>query len=303
MKSNESRNIYYYEQRFSLILFISLFIHGVFFIGAVLPDYSSLFKLKKKFGGSALGSRDIIVNINQDNIRKIDRKTLLSDRDSTAKGYITQERGNRWLNNSLEFRSGKGLGGSGRAGIRSKPVKVNRKIILNDKSEIAIVIKKFHPRSKAGTGSWERIAIPDKNDITKKNAIYYTNHGLFSYNTAKFKNFKYFKAMKDKIASNWNLPGIANMAFGGYNPVTRTYSTARGWERYMTIPSQRVKLVFIMNRKGDVLNVKIVDSLGNMQLNRSCTDAIRLSKNFGRVPVDIKGEFIVIPFIFGFYAY
>jgi hypothetical protein len=303
MNGSESRNSYYYEQRFSLILFISLFIHAVVFTGAILPDYNSIFDLKKKLGGSAAGGRDIIVNINQDNIRKIDRKTLLSDKDSTAKGYITRERGNRWLNNSLEFRSGKGLGGSGRAGARSRPVRVDRKVILNDKSEIALLIKKFLPRSKSGTGAWERIAVPDKNDITMKNAIFYSNHGMFSYNTAKFKNFKYFKAMKDKIASNWNLPGIANMAFGGYNPVTGNYSTARGWERYMTIPSQRVKLYFVMNRKGDVLDVKVRDSLGNRQLNRSCTDAIRLSKNFGRVPNDIKGEFIVIPFIFGFYAY
>jgi TonB family protein len=303
MNSSESRNGYNYEQKFSLILFISLFIHAVVLTGAVLPDYSSIFELKKKFSGNTAAGRDIIVNINQDNIREIERTTLLSDRDSTAKGHITRERGNRWLNNSLEFRSGKGLGGSGRASARNRPVKVDRKIILNDKSEIALFVKKFMPRSMSGTGRWDRVTIPDKNDITMKNAIYYSNHGMFSYNTAKFKNFKYFKAMKDKIASNWNLPGIANMAFGGYNPVTGNYSTARGWERYMTIPSQKVKLVFIMNRKGDVIDVKIRDSLGNRQLNRSCIDAIRLSKNFGRVPNDIKGEFIVIPFIFGFYAY
>ncbi len=303
MNSRENKNTQIYEQRFSLILFISLFFHAVVITGVILPDYSSLFELKRKFGKKASAGRDIIVNINQDNIRKIDRRTLLSDRDSTAKGYITRERGNRWLNNSLEFRSGKGLGGSGRANTRNSPVKVDRKIILNDRSEVALFIRKYRPQSRSGTGRWERVAVPDKNDITMKNAIFYSNNGMFSYNTAKFKNFRYFKSMKDKIASNWNIPGIANMAFGGYNPVTGSYSTARGWERYMTIPSQRVKLYFTMNRKGDVLDVKVVDSLGNMQLNSSCVDAIRLSRNFGRVPDDIKGETIIIPFIFGFYTY
>jgi outer membrane biosynthesis protein TonB len=57
-----------------------------------------------------------------------------------------------------------------------------------------------------------------------------------------------------------------------------------------------------MNRNGDVLRVELVDSLGNKPLDDSCIDAIKLSRNFGKVPDDIKGELILIPFIFGYYS-
>jgi outer membrane biosynthesis protein TonB len=57
-----------------------------------------------------------------------------------------------------------------------------------------------------------------------------------------------------------------------------------------------------MNRSGDILKVKLIDSNGNKSLDESCMDAIRLSKSFGAVPEDIKGEVILIPFIFGYYT-
>ena len=149
--------------------------------------------------------------------------------------------------------------------------------------------------SSGSDGMFNDVAIPDKNDITMKNAIYYTNGGLFSFNTAKFKNFSYFKNMKDKIASYWYPPVFGNAIIGGYNP-------GSGAVRLRTISSQNVKLYFIMNRDGEVQKVEIVDSYGTKPLDDSCLDAIKLSKNFGKVPDDIKGEFIVIPFIFGYYT-
>ena len=52
-----------------------------------------------------------------------------------------------------------------------------------------------------------------------------------------------------------------------------------------------------------VLDVVIVDSMGNKPLDSSCVGAIRMSGNFGRVPDDIEGKVIVIPFVFGYYIY
>ena len=57
--------------------------------------------------------RDIIVNINQDDRQVVTPETLLSDRDSSAKGYVTKKAGSRWLNNSLDFRALKGEHGQG----------------------------------------------------------------------------------------------------------------------------------------------------------------------------------------------
>jgi TonB family protein len=278
----------------SLLLMVSFFLHMVFMTVFLLPDSTGLASLKnKKKTNSLLSGRDIIVNINQDDKRDINNKTLLSDRDSTDKGFITKEKGDRWLNNSRDFRLKKGSkkqnsDAADTAGEKSK-------ISVKD-SEIVLRFDKSGGAASAGNeGLFNDVAIPDKNDVTLKNAIYYTNSGLFSFNTAKFKNFSYFKKMKDKIASYWYPPIFANAVIGGYNP-------ASGGVRFMAIPAQKVKLYFIMNREGDVQKVEILDSNGNKPLDESCLDSIRLSKNFGKVPDDLKGEFIVIPFIFGFYT-
>jgi len=261
----------------------------------LLPETYGFFNAAKDYekAKKLLAGRDIIVNINQDDIRDIKESTLLSNRDSSAKGYITKEKGDRWLNNSLEFRlKGNGQAAGGRSGASSNSVeKADYK-----NGDIALKYSQSKGNSFAGnsmSGNAASMAIPDRNNITMNNAIFYSNAGEFSFNTAKFKNFEYFKKMKDKIASNWYPPLLANVSLGGYAP---------GNMRIMAIPSQRVKIAFIMNRNGDVLRVELVDSLGNKPLDDSCIDAIRLSRNFGKVPDDIKGELILIPFIFGYYS-
>jgi len=266
-----------------------------------LPGSSGLasYMNNKKKDNSLFSGRDIIVNTNQDDRRETDNRTLLSDRDSTAKGFITREHGDRWLNNSLEFKLKKGLKKQ-RSGAASSSSGEKSKISDKD-SEIVLRIYKSGGQAESGSdGMFSDVAIPDKNSITLKNAIFYSNNGMFSFNTAKFKNFNYFKNMKDRIASNWYPPLLANANIGGYNSATGSYTP--GSVRIMAIPGQKVKLYFIMNRNGDIQKVDIVDSYGNKPLDDSCLDAIRLSKSFGKVPDDIKGEFILIPFIFGYYT-
>ena len=279
----------------SLLVIISFFLHIIFFTAYVLPDITGLasyLAYKKKDNQLFSGIRDIIVNTNQDDQREITRTTLLSDRDSTAKGFITREMGDRWLNNSLEFKMRKG---EKEADSKGKIASSGERSQVSDKeSEIVLRIYKRGVNVRSGSASnFNEMAIPDRNNITLKNAIFYNNSGLFSFNTAKFKNFEYFRSMKDKVASNWYPPMMANSIIGGYTP---------GYVRINAIPPQRVKIYFIMNRSGDIVKVELVDSHGNKSLDESCLDAIRLSKSFGAVPEDIKGEFILIPFIFGYYT-
>ncbi len=291
-----------YKINLSLLLIISFFLHIIFMTAFYLPDSKGLasYMNNKKKDNSLFSGRDIIVNTNQDDKRVIDNRTLLSDRDSTAKGFITRDQGDRWLNNSLEFRLKKGTQKqqSGEAGSAS-----GEKSKTSEKdSEIVLKIYKPGSTSKSGSdGMFNDVAIPDKNSVTLKNAIFYSNSGTFSFNTAKFKNFTYFKNMKDKIASNWYPPLLANANLGGgYNAATGSYTP--GSVRIMAIPGQKVKLYFIMNRNGEIQKVELLDSYGNKPLDESCLDAVRLSKTFGKVPDDIKGEFILIPFIFGYYT-
>ncbi len=292
----------FYRINLPILLIISFFIHCIVISFWLLPDTTGVMTLMERkrqaeavanmpWAGQLAG-RDIIVNINQDDTRVIDRNTLLSDRDSSARGYITKKKGNRWLNNSMDFRFGQ-RGDQGR--VRGGPGgSADKKKVDSVEYETPVTIAHADYKRDTGSGSsMEGFAIPDKNDVTMDNALYYDNNKVFSYNTAKFKDFSYFRAMKNKIASNWYPPMMANVRIGGYAP---------GSMRIMAIPSQRVKLYFVMNRAGDVIKVEILDSLGNNALDSSCIDAIKMSKNFGQVPDDMKGEQIVIPFIFGYYS-
>ena len=282
-----------------ILLVISFFLHGMFIFVWTLPDSPVVIKLlerKKRADAAAAegisGARDIIVNINQDDRRVITRDTLLSDRDSSAKGYITKEKGSRWLNNSLDFRLRNATALS--KGSRSSGGGRNKSLSSGD-AEALVTIMSGYSSGIAGAGNTSDagFAIPDKNDVTMKNAIYYSNTGSFSFNTAKFKDFNYFRSMKDKIASNWYPPMMANARIGGYAP---------GSMKINAIPNQQVKLYFVMDRSGQVIRVELLESMGNMPLDASCLDAIRMSANFGKVPDGIEGEYILIPFIFGYYS-
>jgi len=289
----EENNI---EIKFSLVMWISFFLHVILVVSIVLQhsDPSSpILTRRQQQGREGLPTRDIIVNLNQDNRRVYNRTTLLSDKDSSAQGYVTKVKGNRWLNNSLEFMLQRGKKSSRSSSSREKS---EDKILLSRDNEVVVFLAKYfmgEPDTAGQGGSSDFTRIPDRNDVTRRNAIYYSNTGHFSFNTKKFKNFHYFKKMKDKIASNWYPPMVANAIMGGYAP---------GSVRIMAIQSQEVKLYFVLNRAGDVVKVRILDSMGNSSLDSSCVDAIRMSKTFGPVPDDIGGNLVVIPFIFGYYV-
>ncbi len=297
------------EFRFSLAVLISFFLHIVLFVALVSPRMGSLLSAGDSLKKNMFRGRDVIVNINPDDRKVETSKTLLSDKDSSAKGFITKEKGDQWLNNSRDFVMKRGGKSRGEAESRKVTVKEAKKtIILADESEVVVLLEKDIKKNEKETGDRigdmgmaEQVLIPDKKNVTRRNAIFYSNTGAFSFNTAKYKNFHYFKAMKDKIARNWYPPIMANAVYGGYDPITGGYAPGR--TRIMAIPSQEVKIVFTMNRDGTVTGVYLLDSYGNRSLDESCMDAIRKSENFGKVPEDISGEEVAIPFIFGYYVY
>lgn len=292
------------EIKFPLVLFISLFIHLFILFAIVLPYYSGVSDKKswqKKL--SMYQNRDIIVNINQDNISDIKKYTFLSDKDSKAKGFLTKEKGNNWLNNSLKFKVKKGGYLAGKTSTAKKTKGDKEKVLLSKKSDIEVTLlpyDKFYSSYRGNQGDSEWTKIPDKKGINLKNAIFYSNSGQFSFNTKKFKNFRYFHKMKNKISQNWYPPVNANRILPSRsNPITGGYTP--GYTRIMIVPSQVVKLYFTMNRSGTVQKVVIVDSRGNLSLDDSCIEAIKNSKNFGKVPSNIPGETVVIPFMFGYF--
>ena len=175
-----------YKIDLTLLVIISFFLHIIILLALVMPDYKGLVSYSSgaKSRSSAAG-RDIIVNINQDDQRVVDKRTLLSDRDSSARGYITREKGDRWLNNSLEFKVKKGSSGS-EAGKRVVS-QGKEKFILSEQSEVVMNISRPWEMARSSSGSGgtaHQVAIPDKNSVTRQNAIFYSNDGMFSFNTA-----------------------------------------------------------------------------------------------------------------------
>ncbi len=295
------------ELQIVLTVLISFFLHLVVGVASIVPSIGSMLGSAALMDDSVREAgmgRDIIVNINEDDRQVVTPETLLSEKDSAAKGHITKKAGSRWLNNSLDFRALKGDRGQGKGGRAGAARSARERMLMSDDSEMQMSVERtVSIGGEAGnSGLFDEVQIPDKNDVTRENAIFYTSDGRFSFNTARFKDFKYFKNMKDKIASNWYPPLMANSIVQGYNPLSGDY--APGYTRIMAIPSQEVKIVFVLNKKGDIIHIQLLDSLGNKPLNASCYDAIRLSKSFGPVPKDqLKGEVLVIPFIFGYYVY
>ncbi len=314
------------EPTFPYVLAISAVVHLFLISFVALPYYfdpgraETLRNSIKNKTLRELAIRDVIVNINPDGETVETDRTLLSDVDSAAKGHLTREKGDNWLNNSLSFRpQSLSQGSTGGGGARS----TREELLLADK-KVTYTVTLFEERdfipapepvrepskerktaqekqAQTQTGNdapqqpevteWGRI--PDKRGITLENAIYYSNTRRFSFNTKKFSDFEYFRRMKQKIANNWFPPIMANSLSTSYTP---------GRTSMRVIASQEVRLYFVLNRQGDVLRVELVDSRGNRHLDESCMDAIRKSRNFGPVPKDIPGEEVVIPFIFGYYV-
>jgi TonB family protein len=313
------------ELSFPYFLVLSALLHLFVLSFLTLPYYfdpSKIEELRKAYEGSAVEKmiiRDVIVNINQDNKKILTEKTLLSDQDSSAKGYLTKEKGDNWLNNSLTFmpQSSRSLfnrqnsSSADPSSLLLSPEKTEYNVALISPTEQVpreVVLpeeessrEESEERQNDNTQTQEQTVvdsewgkIPDRKGVTLENAIFYSNTRQFSFNTKKFTNFEYFRKMKQKIANNWFPPIPAN------NDLTTGYTPGR--TRVRVIGSQIIKTYFIMNRDGEIQKVVLVDSMGNHHLDDSCLDAIKNSKTFGPVPDDIPGEEIVIPFIFGYYV-
>jgi TonB family protein len=303
------------EINLSLLVCVSVCLHLLFIWAVLLPSMDGL-KFRDPFvesGAGAGGGRDIVVNVNEDEKIVDATDTLLSEKSSSARGHLTEKRGDTFLNNSLDFRlpkqavkgSSGTTGAANSSGKSSLPV-MNNSLAQNSSAQDAdspegITIIPLN-KSLAGGGSEaqdsEWMKIPDKMGIDRNNALYLTNDGVFSYNTKKFADFKYFRDMKNKIASNWFPPSLANNymleganKYGFYTP---------GYTRTHLIPSQEVRLYFRMNRNGDVIDIKIMNTSGSAVLIDSCFDAIKNSKTFGPVPDDMPGSYVTIPFIFAY---
>ncbi len=112
-----------------------------------------------------------------------------------------------------------------------------------------------------------------------------------------FKNFQFFRSMLEKIKGNWAPPG--GIPYPIYDDDYHSMSATPGYTRFSSFPNQDVRIVFLIDERGNVLDAKVHQSLGYRSLDKSLLDAIFFSRNFGLPPAElIKDGTVVIPVIF-----
>ena len=287
------------KMNLSFLIMISFFIHAIMGAIIVMPDISGQ-KIFEALSAARRNKKSRIVkvkigeNINQNYRREITEQTFVSDKDSAQQGFLTHGKDAKWYSETTDMRIAEK--GDGRSGSSARTVNAgSQKIILANESEIALQINKNRKQKASGRGSSNELKLPQPNQMSRQNTLFFSNSGLFSLNSVEFKHYEFAKRIVDRVSSNWYPPVMANVSIGGY---------AAGYTRIMAIPPQEVRSYFIINENGDVVKTGILDSYGNKSLDESCTDAIKFSKNFGPVPDDLKKKMkngvMVIPFIFGY---
>ena len=255
-----------YEIQFSLALFFSVLLH-LFFIGIIAIPYvmdpAKSSQLRDLFKQENSQLRDVIVNINADDMEIDSPYTLFSERSSSAQGHMTEKKGDTWLNNSQTFTSPRQSSGNRIVSESLLPQFLYSKenttfevaLAKETESEHPIIelVEKRNEQNRRGSQNEEMVSlqenpalelnewakIPDIKGFTLDNALFLSSDRRpIAFNTKKFQDFEYFRNMKQQIGNNWFPPTLSNM---------RHYY-AGGYTQSRLIASQEVYLYFIMNR-------------------------------------------------------
>lgn len=246
----------------------------------------------------------LLKNKEQENLQKDPNATMLSDQDNQAQGNLTKKKEFQNMSpyNDLIF---------ARKGEQEPAPQISQKKLsqLSTTKKNSFVVrfvkllqkKKRKILGRGGVLDWAKsdyTRIPDSYPYQKEFALSFDRLGSPIIPTKKYEHYDYFRKLVEKIRQHWYPPG------GTYHPPIgddffATNNFIPGYTRVQTYPSQEVQTIFMLNRQGDVIDVRIYSSLGYKSLDQSCLDAIRQSKNFGSPPKELleRGT-LVIPFFF-----
>ena len=113
-------------------------------------------------------------------------------------------------------------------------------------------------------------SLPTLFDLNNPVTIEMDNEGKISLGTIQYEYASYFLEMQKKISENWR----------SFFPVFQYYQGI--------IKSGDVIVQFQISENGDVISPQVVKSYGYSILDKSCLNAVIYSKNFGRLPDELK---------------
>jgi len=196
------------------------------------------------------------------------KKKYLSADQSRAHGQVTKDKGLNYVQPPP--------GASGN--VKSEAVGQSRPDA--EGGEIMIP-EKPRPQKNIEAGNGQAgLRIPQDYEFERSLALNIDSNGEVSFDTEKYPDAGYFRKMTDKIAQKWYpaIPGTAH--------------------RWGMIPSGEVEVLFALNRRGEVVDYRIVKDYNYTSMTKAAEYAIAHAGPFDPLPDTIKDDMIVIPFIF-----
>ena len=220
-----------------------------------------------------------------------DEIKALSDEDSAGRGGITEKQGFHTVSPFYEFVMG---------GLPSSQAEEEKKEEKEKKDDIYEVgIYKVTPPSKVvykaisstpkQETNGEMTKIPFNYRFEQDFLFRWDGSRVISIPRKQLAGYHYFKNMIRKIESSFYPPGGGNVAYRDMAGVVI---------REGILPGE-VKVQFLLNELGDVIDVKLVSSQGQKIVESACIESIR-GQNFGLVPPEVKENGLIfgINFIF-----
>ncbi|MDX1960812.1 MAG: energy transducer TonB [Leptospiraceae bacterium] len=220
-----------------------------------------------------------------------DEIKALSDENAAGSGGITQKEGFHTMSPFYEFVMGS------RPSSAQKESKDASKNKEEDVYDVGIFKADplFKPKpvqastSASNPSSGQETKIPSNYRFQQDFLFRWDGSKALSIPRKQLAGYHYFKAMLRKIESNFYPPGGGNFA----------YRDPAGYVIREGILPGEVKVMFMLNDAGDVIDIRLSASPGQKIVDKACLDSIR-GQNFGVVPPEVKqnGMIFGINFIF-----
>ncbi|MDF3819485.1 TonB-dependent receptor [Leptospira sp. 96542] len=223
------------------------------------------------------------------NPEKKDEYKALSNKDSAGGGGITEKQGFHTLTPFREFIFGSNSSTPSKAQPKSEQTK--------EEELFEVGIFKADPKTNANTeespnqsaSTGQMTKIPFNYRFQQDFLFRWDGAKALTVPTKELAGYYYFKNMLRQIEHSFAPPGGGNYAYRDMAGVV----VREGIKEGMT------KVLFMLNEAGQVVDVRLVSSQGQVVVDQSCIDSIR-GQNFGVVPDEIKAKGLIfgINFIF-----
>lgn len=221
-----------------------------------------------------------------------DQYKALSNVESAGSGGITKEEGFHTSSPFREFVMGSIM----RRPSQPNPQSSQKKTEEEEIFEVALLKQdpventnpsEETPNQSAATGKMTKI--PFNYRFQEDIRFRWDGSSNITVPTKKLVGYDYFKRMLRQIEQSFSPPGGGNY---GYRDGAGTVV------REAIVPGE-VRVQFLLNDAGQVIDTKLLSSQGQDMVDRACVDALR-GQNFGKVPEDVKAQGMIygIRFIF-----